>query len=75
MIKILINNSIKHIYAVIFNPFPAYTCFLAFIQSHKSSRGDLMRAQAKYQDDFCHWGTYLMSCLSRMVLMESSELP
>jgi len=55
------------------NPLPAYNCFLTFTQSRKPNRGDLMRAQIKYQADFCHSGTYLLS-LSRVVLMESSDL-
>jgi len=57
------------------NSLPAYNCFPVFTQSRKSNRSHLMRAQAKYQTDFYHSGTYLLSCLSRVVLMESSELP
>jgi len=73
------------------NPLPAYNCFPAFTntQSRKPNRGRLMRAQTKYQADFCrlmraqtkyqadfcHSGTYLLSDLSRVILIESSELP
>jgi len=56
------------------NPLPAYNGFPAFTQSRKPNRGHLMRARSKYQADFCHSGTNLLSCLSRVVLMESSEL-
>jgi len=56
------------------NPLPAYNCFPAFTQSRKQNRGHLMRVQTKYQVDFCHSGTYLLNYLSRVVLMESSEL-
>jgi len=57
------------------NPLPAYNGFATFTQSRKPNRGHLMRTQTKYQADFCHSGTYLLSCLSWMVLMESSKLP
>jgi len=57
------------------NPLPAYNCFPTFTQSCKPNRGHLMWAQTKHQADFCHSGTYLLSCLSGVVLMESSELP
>jgi len=57
------------------NPLPAYNCCPAFTQFRKPNRGDLMRAQTKYQADICNSGNYLWSCLSRVVLIETSELP
>jgi len=56
------------------NPLPAYNCFSAFTQARKPNRGDLMRTQSKYQANFCHSGTYLLSCHGWLI-MENSERP
>jgi len=37
-------------------------CFPAFTQSRKPNGSHLMWAQTKYQSDFCHSGTSLLSC-------------
>jgi len=57
------------------NPLPAFNFFPELTQSRKPNRGHYMRAQTKYQAEFCHSGISLLNCLSRVVLMENSELP
>jgi len=44
------------------NPFRHIDCFPAFTRSRKPKSGHLIRAQTKYQTNFCHFGTYLLSC-------------
>jgi len=73
--QILIDNSLKHDHVVILNPCRHIDCFSTFSRSRKPKSGHLMRAQTKYKTNFCHFGTYFLSYLSWLVLMESSELP
>jgi len=58
------------------NSLPAYNYFPAFTQPRKLNRSYLLQAQTKYQADFLSFGhLFCFNRLSRLILMDSSELP